>query len=119
MKQIIKSHTDIFTVPETLANMKKDYEQDGYNCELLGNLLKINLDDGYVMIFWENGAFYQECHEFDEKYLIWKTNKFDDNILTECVATFYNFDSAKDFVDYQATLGEGFAITINGKRVEL
>lgn len=61
-KQIIKSHADVMTVPEALDKMKSDYEVQGYECQLLANCLKIELDDGYVMIFWENGAFYQECY---------------------------------------------------------
>lgn len=55
-----------------------------------------------------------------EKYYIWKTNKFDDDILSECVATFHNLDFAKDFVAYQATLGESFAIIDpEGERIEI
>lgn len=63
MKQIIKTHTDVITVPEKLKQMKQDYEKQGYECDLLANCLKINFDDGYVMIFWADGAFWQECFE--------------------------------------------------------
>lgn len=62
MKQIIKSHTDVITVPEEIEKMRRDYEEQGYQCELLADLLKLVFDDGYVMIFFQNGAFYQECH---------------------------------------------------------
>lgn len=61
-KQILKSHSDIMTVPLELERMKEEYRLEGYCCELLANCLKIKLDDGYVMIYWENGAFFQECH---------------------------------------------------------
>lgn len=38
MAEIIKTHSDIFTVPETLEKMKNDYISQGYKCELLGNI---------------------------------------------------------------------------------
>ena len=49
------------TVASELARMKEEYQLEGYYCELLANCLKIKLDDGYAMIYWENGAFFQEC----------------------------------------------------------
>lgn len=52
-----------------------------------------------------------------EKWEIWRTNKFNNDILTEHVATFYDLELAKNFVDYQATLSEDFAITHNGERI--
>lgn len=61
-KQILKSHADVMTVPETLEKMKSEYQLQGYECQMLANCLKIDLDDGYVMIYWENSAFWQECH---------------------------------------------------------
>lgn len=64
MSEIIKSHSDIFTVPEALEEMKNDYIYQGYKCELLGNVLKLYLDDGYVMIYWKDGAFYQDCYSY-------------------------------------------------------
>lgn len=64
MSEIIKSHSDIFTVPEALEEMKNDYISHGYRCELLGNILKLYLDNGYVMIYWKEGAFYQECYPY-------------------------------------------------------
>ena len=51
------------------------------------------------------------------KYEIWKTNPFNDDILTDCVGVMYDLKLAKDFVDYQATVGEGFAVKENGKVV--
>ena len=66
MKQIIKSHTDVVTVPGELKRMKQDYESQGYDCELLFNCLKINFEDGYAMITWADGAFWQECFEKKE-----------------------------------------------------
>lgn len=72
MKQIIKSHTDVLTVPSELQRMKQNYEMQGYDCELLANCLKINFDDGYAMITWQDGAFWQECYKIidDDNRLI-------------------------------------------------
>lgn len=55
----------------------------------------------------------------DLKYVIWRTNRFDDDILQDIVAKFADLELAKDFVNYQATLAESFVITKDGKRVEL
>ena len=61
-KQILRTLSDILTVALELEKMKVEYQLEGYCCELLANCLKIELEDGYAMIFWENGAFFQECH---------------------------------------------------------
>lgn len=53
-----------------------------------------------------------------EKYEIWKTNIFNDDILTDCVGVMYDLELAKDFVDYQATVAcERYAVTQNGEVV--
>ena len=44
------------------------------------------------------------------KYKIWRTNRFDETILSELVAEFDDLELAKDFVDYQASLGNSYAI---------
>lgn len=51
------------------------------------------------------------------KYKIWRTNRFDGEILSELVAEFDNLELAKDFVDYQATLGNSYAIVQDGVRL--
>ena len=51
------------------------------------------------------------------KYKIWRTNRFNETILSELVAEFDDLELAKDFVDYQATLGESYAILRDGVRV--
>ena len=61
MKEIIKHHKDCMTVQEALQKMQQDYAKQGYNCTLKLNTLKIKLDDGYVMIWWQDGVFWQEC----------------------------------------------------------
>lgn len=51
----------------------------------------------------------------DEKYTIWKTNIFNEEILTDYIGVMNDLKLAKDFVDYQATMGESFAITKDGE----
>lgn len=51
------------------------------------------------------------------KYKIWRTNRFNETILSELVAEFDDFELAKNFVDYQATLGESYAILRDGVRL--
>lgn len=51
------------------------------------------------------------------QYKIWRTNRFNETILSELVAEFDDFELAKDFVDYQATLGESYAILRDGVRL--
>lgn len=51
------------------------------------------------------------------KYKIWRTNRFDVKILSELVAEFDDFELAKDFVDYQASIGKSYAILKDGVRL--
>lgn len=51
------------------------------------------------------------------KYKIWRTNRFNAMILSELVAEFDDLELAKDFVDYQASLGESYAILKDGVRL--
>jgi hypothetical protein len=52
------------------------------------------------------------------KYKIWRTNRFNETILSELVAEFSDLELAKDFVEYQATLGESYAILEDGVRID-
>lgn len=60
MAKIIKSHSDILTVPEALERMKRAYKSQGYYCDLLFNRLTVYTNDGHLDIFWKDGAFYEE-----------------------------------------------------------
>lgn len=51
------------------------------------------------------------------KYKIWRTNRFNGEILSELVAEFDDLELAKDFVDYQASIGNSYAILIDGVRL--
>lgn len=52
------------------------------------------------------------------KYKIWRTNRFNETILSELVAEFEDLELAKDFVEYQATMGESYAILKDGVRID-
>lgn len=51
------------------------------------------------------------------KYKIWRTNRFNETILSELVAEFDDLELAKDFVDYQASIGKFYAILKDGVRL--
>lgn len=53
----------------------------------------------------------------NEKYEIWRTNKFND-CPTECVGIMYDVGLAEDFISYQASLGESFVVMRDGVRVD-
>lgn len=53
-----------------------------------------------------------------EEYKIFRINKFNDELLQDIVAIFYDEELAKDFIEYQFTLGNNFAIFHNGERIE-
>lgn len=52
------------------------------------------------------------------KYKIWRTNRFNETILSELVAEFDDLELAKDFVEYQASMGESYAILKDGVRID-
>ena len=54
-----------------------------------------------------------------KEYAIWRTNRFNEELLTEQVGVFYDLELAKDFVEYQATIGESFAIKCDGEIIEM
>lgn len=51
------------------------------------------------------------------KYKIWRTNRFNETILSELVAEFEDLELAKDFVEYQATMGESYVIVKDGVKL--
>ena len=52
-------------------------------------------------------------------YQIWKVDRFDDKILTDHVADFFDLTYAKEFVYSEACTGEKFAVLKNGIRIAL
>ena len=54
----------------------------------------------------------------ERKFTVWETNRFsEETILNELTAHFYNLETAKDFVDYQTTLGNTYVIMENNKQI--
>ena len=54
-----------------------------------------------------------------KEFKVWKTNRFNDEILTDLVAVFYDFKKAKSFVEFQAFLAESYVITYNGNIIDI
>lgn len=53
----------------------------------------------------------------EQSFAVWRTNLFNDDILNELIAHFYNLETAKNFVDYQASLGNGFVVLQNNEKI--
>lgn len=62
--EYIKSCADVLDVAGELEKMKKEYEKNDYDCELLLCCLKIKFNDGFVMIVWRDGAFYEDYYKY-------------------------------------------------------
>lgn len=45
---------------KALEQMKQEYKDQGYYCDLLFNRLTVYTNDGHLDIFWKDGAFYEE-----------------------------------------------------------
>ena len=67
MKQIIKSHHDVITVPEAMKALMSDYSKIGYQIERI-TLINFNIifPDGWVHVFWGKMVL------FIKKYVIMK-----------------------------------------------
>ena len=63
LKYLIKHHNDSVTVPEAIRKICEEYKEIGYKTsEPTLNVFTYWLDDGTeVMVYWENGAFYEEA----------------------------------------------------------
>ena len=53
------------------------------------------------------------------KYKVWLANMWDEDLLQEIVAIFFDLEKAIEFAEYQATLGRSYVITHNGKRIDI
>jgi hypothetical protein len=56
-----------------------------------------------------------KCNE----YKVWSANKWDEDLLQEVVAVFYDLEKAIEFVEFQATLGQTYVIKHNGKKINI
>jgi len=53
------------------------------------------------------------------KYKVWLANMWDENLLQEIVAIFFDLEKAKEFVECQATRGQTYVIKHNGKKIDI
>jgi hypothetical protein len=54
-----------------------------------------------------------------KEYKVWSANMWDEDLLQEIVAIFYDLEKAIEFVESQATLGQTYVITQNGKKIDI
>ena len=52
----------------------------------------------------------------EQKFAVWRTGLFSDE-PNELIAHFYDLEAAKDFTDYQATIGNGFVVLQDNKKI--
>ena len=52
-------------------------------------------------------------------YKVWKANVWNEDLLQEIVAIFYDLEKAVEFVKCQATLGQTYVIKYNGKKIDI
>ena len=53
------------------------------------------------------------------KYKVWLANMWDEDLLQEIVAIFFDLEKAIEFVEYQATFGRSYIIKHNGKKIDI
>lgn len=53
------------------------------------------------------------------EYKVWLTNMWDEDLLQEVVAIFYDLEKAIEFVEYQLKLGRSCIIKQDGKRIDI
>jgi hypothetical protein len=53
------------------------------------------------------------------KYKVWSANMWDENLLQEIVAIFFDLEKAVEFVECQASVGQTYVITQNGKKIDI
>lgn len=64
MKEILKVHMDVMTVPEVINELLNEFSKTGYQVEKITPInFKIIFPDGWVHVFWEKGCIYQEIFE--------------------------------------------------------
>ena len=63
----------------------------------------------------KKGVEYMKRNE----YKVWLANMWDEDLLQEVVAIFFDLEKAIEFVEYQATLGRSYVIKHNGKKIDI
>ena len=54
-----------------------------------------------------------------KQYKVWLANMWNEDLLQEIVAIFFDLEKAIEFVEYQATLGRSYVIKHNGKKIDI
>ena len=54
-----------------------------------------------------------------KEYKVWKANMWNENLLQEIVAIFYDLEKAIEFVKCQASLGRSYVIKHNGEKIDI
>lgn len=57
--------------------------------------------------------------EFMKQYKVYLANMWDEDLLQEIVAIFFDLEKAVEFVEYQLTLGRSCVIKHNGKKIDI
>ena len=54
-----------------------------------------------------------------KQYKVWLANMWDEDLLQEIVAIFFDLEKAMEFVEYQLTLGRSCVIKHNGEKIDI
>ena len=54
-----------------------------------------------------------------KEYKVYLANMWNEDLLQEIVAIFFDLEKAIEFVEYQATLGQTYVIKHNGKKIDI
>lgn len=64
-KVLIRFCPDIMRSLSMAEELKDEYRQQGYEVvDLILCFFKLMLDDGFVLVGWEDGAFYTQCFPY-------------------------------------------------------
>ena len=54
-----------------------------------------------------------------KQYKVWLANMWNEDLLQEIVAIFFDLEKAIEFVEYQLTLGRSCVIKQDGKKIDI
>jgi len=54
-----------------------------------------------------------------KQYKVWLANMWDEDLLQEIVAIFFDLEKAMEFVEYQLSLGRNCVIKHNGEKIDI
>lgn len=53
------------------------------------------------------------------KYKVWSANMWNEDLLQEVIAIFYDLEKAVEYVEYQLSLGRSCVIKQDGKKIDI